>query len=122
MHTSCPRAASPRESSTTCFWAPWKARSLITSKSRMRRTLLEDRFFGSGGHPALAPQLEGHEVPELLDVEALVVGAAVAEIAHGRGHHVRIEDAGLADALRVQVLVHQGRELAAHPRRQRHGE
>src|SRR5687768_4375600 len=109
MQTSCPRAASPRESSTTCFCAPWKARSLITSKSRMRRTLLDRGFLGAGAHPALAPELEGHQVPELLDVEALVVRPALAEIAHRGRDHVGVEDAGLADALRVQVLVHQGR-------------
>src|SRR5690349_5014253 len=95
MATSWPLRASSREISTTCFCAPWKSRSLITNNTRMLRTL---RLGDGAAHPALAPELERDEVPELLHVEAVVAGAAVAEIGHRARHHVGIEDPGVADA------------------------
>src|SRR6478735_4205676 len=117
MATSCPERSSSRESSTTCFCAPWNARSLMTNSTRIGRSLrVAVRGFG---HPALAPQLERDEVPEALRVEAVVAGATLVEVAHRRGDHVGVEDARIADARRGQVLVHQGRELAAHPARER---
>src|SRR5688572_5120819 len=97
MATSCPARASSRESSNTWFWAPWKPRSLITNNTRMLRSL---RGLGRPGEPAVAPELEGDQVPELLHVEAVVAGAAVAEVGDGARHHVGVEDPGLADALR----------------------
>src|SRR5512132_2116959 len=120
MATSCPPRASSRESSTTCFWAPWKPRSLMTNNTRMRRTLLQ--LVARARHPALAPELERDEVPEPLHVEPVVAGPAVAEVGDRPRDHVRVEDAGLADALRGEVLVHQGRQLPAQPARERHAE
>src|SRR5689334_13379402 len=118
MAASWPSRTSWQASSATCFWAPWKPRSLMTNNTRMRRLLGP----GSPAHPALAPQLEGDEVPELLHVEAVVAAAAIAEIGDGARHHVGVEDAGVADALRREVLVHQGGQLSAQPPRERDAE
>src|SRR4029078_1255571 len=119
MAASWPSRTSWQASSATCFWAPCKPRSLMTNNTRMRRLL---GLRGSAAHPALAPQLEGDEVPELLHVEAVVAGAAVAEIGDGARHHVGVEDAGAAKALRREVLVHQGGQLPAQPPGQRDAE
>src|SRR4051812_2785720 len=100
MTTPCPLRSSSRASSTTCFCAPWKARSLMRNSTRIRRFLP-----GAGFHPAVAPDFEGQQVPELLRVEAVVALPAFAEVAHRARDGVRIEDAGLTDARRVQVLV-----------------
>src|SRR5439155_5649446 len=120
MATACPRAASSRDSSTTCFCAPWRPRSLIMNSTRIERILLAFLLFL--GHPARAPHLEGEQVPELLRVEPVVGAAALAEVAHGLANLVRVEEAALLDARRRQVLVHEGREVAPQPARERHAE
>src|SRR5690349_12927995 len=88
----------------------------MTNSTRMRGTL---RSCVLAGHPALAPELERDEVPELLHVEAVVALAAVAEIGDGALHHVGIEEPPVADAARRQVFVHQRGELGAQPPRER---
>src|SRR5690606_11809671 len=102
MATAWPRRSSSRAISTTCFCAPCSARSLMTNNTRMLRSL---RALGPALHPALAPQLEGDEVPELLHVQPVVALPALAEVAHGLRHHPRIEEARVADAGGIEVLV-----------------
>src|SRR5438876_4790210 len=119
MATWWPPRSSSRASSTTCFCAPCRPRSLITNNTRMlgalRRALVRL-------HPAAAPHLEGEQVPELLGVEAVVARAALAEIAHRARHHARIEDARLANAILGEVFAHERGELAAQPACERHAE
>src|SRR5437868_8046619 len=104
MPASWPLRTSSRASSATCFCAPWNPRSLMTNSTRMRGTL---RLLAAAGHPALAPELERDQVPELLHVEAVVAGAAVAEVRDRTRDHVRVEDARVANALRREVGMHQ---------------
>src|SRR6186713_398734 len=73
-------------------------------------------------HPALAPQLEGDQVPELLHVEPVVARPALVEVRHRARDHVGIEDAGRADATGIEVTGRQVRELAPQPGRQRDAE
>src|SRR6185436_19541245 len=119
MAASCPWRTSSFESSTTCFCAPPKVSSLMTNSTRIGRLLVES--FG-GTHPALAPHLEGEQVPELLRVEPVVVGTAVAKVGDSPLHDLRIEEPALADAPGREVLVDERCELAAQPTGERHRE
>src|SRR5881394_1240218 len=110
MAASCPWRTSSFASSTTCFCAPPKVSSLMTNSTRIGRLLVES--FG-GMHPALAPHLEGEQVPELLGVEPVVARPAVAEVGDRPFDARRVEEPALADAPGRKVLVDERRELAA---------
>src|SRR5881394_2009948 len=107
MAASWPWRTSSFASSTTCFWAPPKVSSLMTNSTRIGRLLVAESFGRT--HPALAPHLEGEQVPELLRIEPVVAGAAVAEVGHGSFHARRIEEPALADAPGREVLVDERR-------------
>src|SRR5688500_1370492 len=115
--------SSSRASSTTCFCAPCSARSLITSKTRMHLLRRGNAVRAPpASHPALAPELEGDQVPELLHVQPVVARPALAEVGDRPGHHVRVEESRLADALRIEVAVDERCQLAAQPARAGNGE
>src|SRR5207237_9081251 len=103
---------SRRPSSTTCFWAPPSVSSLIMNSTRMVHS---GGFLDRLREPAFAPHLEGEQQPQLLHVEAVVRGAALAEIAHRARGLVGIEHAARAHAARREVFIDEPRELAAQP-------
>src|SRR5579862_3904994 len=119
MATALPWRASCLASSTTCFWAPPRPRSLIVNSTRMLGPFVA---VAQVPGPALAPHLEREQEPHFLHVDAIVRGAAVTEIGDRRRHHHGIEKPGIADALRIEVLVDQRREVAPQPARERNRE
>src|SRR6185503_21238201 len=100
MAASWPLRTSWRLTSTTCFCAPPKVSSLMMKSTRTAHLRLAD----SAVHPPLPPHLEGEQVPELLRIEAIVAGTAVAEIGHRARNQPRIEKTPLANAPRGEVF------------------